>query len=209
LEVDLKEQYQTCNISLYLGPLADQDEVNHCIGGCPRAFFGGVELLRHLHGDIVNKQIPKMHMVMGAYKGPIETPPNEPVVFIGDCAAWEGTLNKKAVKVKSLFKTCSKRDPRTVKHKSPLHILAQVRRGLKHLEKHGWTHLPGCPVFFIESTAFLAKLANLDTPAPKGMVSSYLKTNAHVAMRRLMGQSYHLTDPGDRGGAQPEWEDQQ
>ena len=34
-----------------------------------------------------------MHVVFGAYDGPIDAKPGEKVVFIGDCATWEGKID--------------------------------------------------------------------------------------------------------------------
>ncbi len=205
-DISLNEHYKSCNITCYMGHLAGSEKVNHCIGGCPRSFWGGVELLRHLHGDAVNEKMPRMHVIVGAYQGPIDAQPDEPVVFVGDCTAWKGKIGNEAIDIKSTFEEGSRRDPRTAKHKSPLHILARVRKSFKHLKKQGWAHMPGCPVFFVESAAFLGKLAGLDTHPPKGMVQSYLKTNANVAIKRLIGQPYQTSGPVERGHAKPEWD---
>ena len=38
-----------------------------------------------------------MHVVFGAYEGPIDAKPGEKVVFIGDCAEWKGKIDGKLV----------------------------------------------------------------------------------------------------------------
>ena len=58
-----------------------------------------------------DKKMPRLHVVFGAYEGPIDAKPGEKVVFIGDCAKWEGKIGDELVSIESLYKDRSTKDP--------------------------------------------------------------------------------------------------
>ena len=53
-----------------------------------------VEILR-VFDKKCDARMKRMHIVFGAYRGPIDAKPGEKVLFIGDCANWEGNLGDK------------------------------------------------------------------------------------------------------------------
>src|SRR5579884_1962565 len=94
-----------------------------------------------------DKKIPRMHVVFGAYDGPIDAKPGEKVVFIGDCARWSGTLQGAHVDVQSLYKDRSTKDPHHATHDDIFAKMAQVagRFALSKLRGETFIRMQGCP----------------------------------------------------------------
>ena len=63
-----------------------------------------------------DEKMPRLHVVFGAYKGPIDAKPGEKVVFIGDCAHWEGEIHGKPIEIKNVYKDRATHDPHKAQH---------------------------------------------------------------------------------------------
>ncbi len=154
--------------------------------------------------------MPRLHVVFGAYEGPIDAKPGEKVVFIGDCANWEGTLGDKLVKIESLYRDRSTKDP----HERP------ARR---HLRQDGHRHrqagdgtatsphvrLEGCPVSVAEQVLALVSLGKLKNPylSPEQIVrfnKGYIAWRGATVAKRLGGTPYQIHGPCSRGEAAPD-----
>ena len=86
-----EKYFEGTNISAYVGPPPEPERTDYCWGGCPGAFQEAIEVLR-LYDAQCDAKLPRLHVVFGAYAGQIPAKPGEKVVFIGDCASWQGSL---------------------------------------------------------------------------------------------------------------------
>lgn len=153
--------------------------------------------------------MPRLHVVFGAYEGPIDAKPGEKVVFIGDCATWQGTLNDKLVKIESLYRDRSQRDPYQAKHDD---IFAKMVSVMKRLTRSGgvdYLRLEGCPVSVAEQVLLLVNLARTKNPyfSPEEMLrfnKAYLQWRGATLAKRLGGTPYQIHGPCHRGDAAPE-----
>src|SRR5262249_42282524 len=113
--VRVEKYFEGSHITAYAGPPPEPEHTDYCWGGCPGAIEEAIEILRPYDKPTESK-MPRLHVVFGAYDGPIDAKPGEKVVFIGDCARWEGKVGDKFVKVESLYRDRSTKDPYGAKH---------------------------------------------------------------------------------------------
>src|SRR5580658_8393937 len=102
--VRVEKYFQGTNIQAYAGPPPEHgnDESAYCWGGCPGVMEEVIEVLR-LADPQCDAKLPRIHLVFGHYKGPLDVSYGEKVIFVGDCCAWEGDLGGRLVKVESLY----------------------------------------------------------------------------------------------------------
>lgn len=156
--------FEGSRIKAYSGPPPAEEKTDYCWGGCPGAIEESIEILRQLDEDLDTK-IKPMHVVFGAYEGPISAAPGEKVIFMGDCARWKGRLGDKDVDIKSMYK-----DPRA--HKDPHHAkmkdiylkMASVLATIFRSRKQQAIRVGGCPVSVAEQTLYLAQLGGVKNP---------------------------------------------
>ena len=165
-----------------------------------------------------DEKMPRMHVVFGAYRGPIDAKPGEKVVFIGDCANWEGRLGQNAekeaghgglVQIKSVYKDRSQKDPYTAKHEDIFAKMLKVAQKLRDSDGEQVVRFEGCPVSVAEQVLFLVHLGKLknpyfDTSQIFQFNKAYLQWRSTVALRRAMGKPYQKKGPTDRGDAKPD-----
>src|SRR6185295_1786695 len=197
-------------ITAYAGPPPEPERTDYCWGGCPGAIEEAIEILR-LYDAECDAKMPRMHVVFGAYDGPINAAPGEKVVFIGDCARWEGRFNGEGdlVKVESLYRDRSTKDPHTAKHDDIYAKMVSVTRKLAGVKKKSHIRLEGCPVSVAEQVLALVSLAGTKNPyfSAANIASfnkGYLGWKAKSALQRLAGQKYQVPGPCHRGHAAPE-----
>jgi hypothetical protein len=153
--------------------------------------------------------MPRLHVVFGAYEGPIDAKPGEKVVFIGDCAKWQGKIGDKLVKVESLYKDRSRKDPYEAKHDDIYAKMASVTAKMAMSRNEPTVRLEGCPVSVAEQVLTLVSLAGTNNPylAPDQIVKfnkSYLAWRGNQMAKRLTGTPYQIHGPCSRGEAAPE-----
>jgi len=89
------------NLRVYLG--RPPDTYPYCSGGCPGALTEAVGIVGQLQPD-VRREVRPLHLVYGAYEGPIAPASGEPVLFMGDCARWRGSIRRQEVDVPFLYR---------------------------------------------------------------------------------------------------------
>jgi hypothetical protein len=168
-----------------------------------------IELLR-LFDSHVDAKMPRIHVVFGAYEGPIDAKPGEKVVFIGDCAQWEGSLGGELVQIRSDYKDRSTKDPHHAKHDDiyAKMLVTTTRLTLARNKTH--LRLHGCPVSVAEQVLALVGL----TPGAKNPYfdgqqivvfnKAYLSWRAATAAKRLRGVPYQKPGHCHRGDGAPE-----
>src|SRR5262249_53516122 len=152
--VRVEKYFEGTNITAYAGPPPEPEHTDYCWGGCPGAIEEAIEILR-LYDRECDEKMPRMHVVFGAYAGAIDAKPGEKVVFIGDCAKWEGRLDDKLVRIESLYRDRSKKDPYEAKHDDIYAKMATVAAKLVRAKDEPYVRLEGCPVTVAEQVLAL------------------------------------------------------
>lgn len=206
--IRVEKYFEGTNISAYAGPPPENEYTDYCWGGCPGAIEEAIEILRLFDAEC-DKKMARMHVVFGAYDGPIDAQPGEKVVFIGDCAEWKGTVNGKLVQIESLYKDRSTKDPYHAKHSDIFVKLAATQKLIKTAEGVDVIRFEGCPVSVAEQVLFLAMLGGVKNPYTDagnnfGFVKSYLAWRGTTIAKRLRGVPYQIHGEGPRGAARPE-----
>ena len=90
--------------------------------------------------------MPRMHVVFGAYDGPIDAKPGEKVVFIGDCATFHGSVAGSPLQVNSLYVDRSQKNPHEAKNADIFVKFVTVTKKLRASRSAQVIRLEGCPV---------------------------------------------------------------
>jgi len=208
--VRVEKYFEGTNISAYAGPPPENPEDGYCWGGCPGVMEEVIEVLR-LYDKDCDKKLPKLHIVFGDYKGPLDIGYGEKVVFIGDCVSWEGMLNREFVQVSSKYKTRDTKDPYDAVHQDMYAKMATTSLKILEARRSGWVRLEGCPVSVAELVLLLSELGGIQNPyfEPSQVLSfnrAYLAWRAATTMKRLRGEPYQIPGSSPRGEAAPKLE---
>jgi hypothetical protein len=209
--VRVEKYFEGAHITAYAGPPPEAERTDYCWGGCPGAIQEAVEILRRFDGEF-DERSPRLHVVFGAYDGPVDAKPGEKVVFMGDCVKWEGKVGDALVHIGSKYKDRSTKDPHHAKHDDVYAKLASVRRKVREAEGVSFVRFEGCPVSVAEQVLALVFLTHCKNPYldPSEAVRfnrAYLGWRAVTAFKRLTGEPYQKTGAGEedkRGEAKPE-----
>ena len=210
--IRVEKYFEGTHISAYAGPPPEPEHGDYCWGGCPGAIEEAIEMLRAYDKDC-DKKMPKMHVVFGAYEGPIDAKPGEKVVFIGDCARWEGKIagSDKLVKIESLYRDRSTKDPYDAEADDIYVKLKNVTQKVHAARKDQVVRLQGCPVSVAEQLLTLVSLGGIKNPyldpaEAMRFNNAYMGWKASVAFKRLKGEKYQVKGACSRGQAKPEVE---
>ena len=210
--IRVEKYFEGTHISAYAGTPPEPERTQYCWGGCPGAIEEAIEILRLFDKDTDTK-MPRLHVVFGNYKGPIDAQPGEKVVFIGDCSVWEGQLPKakggsELVQIKSTYKDRSTKDPLHAKHDDIYAKMLSVAARLRAAKHSPWVRFEGCPVSVAEQVLFLVQLGGLNNPffdssQAVAFNKAYLQWKSMVAWKRITGTPYQKAGPAARGEAAP------
>ena len=206
--IRVETYFNGTHITAYAGAPPESEKTDYCWGGCPGAIEEAVEILRQFDQDFDQKS-PRLHVVFGAYEGPIDAKPGEKVVFIGDCVKWEGEIGSELVQIRSTYKDRSTKDPHHAKHDDIYAKLVNVRTKVHESRGVTYVRFEGCPVSVAEQVLALVYLTGCKNPffAPGDSVKfneAYMKWRATTALKRLAGQPYQKSGACSRGGAKPD-----
>ena len=190
------------------GPPTDAEYTDYGRGGCPRAIEEDIEILR-LYDEQCDQKLPRMHVVFGAYDGPIDAKEGEKVIFIGDCATWQGQLGDKTISVENLYRDRSTKDPHHARHQDIYAKMLEVTKQLHDARHDQHVRFTGCPVSVAEQVLFLCSLGGVKNPYFDSnqivlFNKGYLGWRAAMALKRVKGVPYQIAGPCDRGAAKPE-----
>jgi uncharacterized protein (DUF362 family) len=206
--IRVEKYFEGTSITAYAGPPPEAEAGDYCWGGCPGAIEEAIEILRVFDKDC-DRKMPRLHVVFGAYDGPIPAKPGEKVVFIGDCAAWKGSINNQPIEIKNLYKDRSTLDPHTATAQDIFAKLAAARGKLDA----DVVRLEGCPVSVAEQVLALVSVgaANglknpyLDRSNMVTFGRAYLGWKARVAINKLQRKRYQQNGTfRERGQAAPD-----
>jgi hypothetical protein len=206
--IRVEKYFQGTHITAYAGPPPEAEKTDYCWGGCPGAIEEAIEILR-LYDKNCDEVMKPMHVVFGAYRGPIHAKPGEKVVFIGDCANWEGRIGDKLVQIKNVYKERGTKDPHHAKHSDIFAKMISVKRNLSKAKKDPHVRLTGCPVSVAEQVLTMVELGGTKNPYFDGgeaaaFNKAYLTWRLVTAVKRLFGKKYQVSGPSVRGHAMPE-----
>lgn len=208
--IRVEKYFEGTNITAYAGAPPEREHTDYCWGGCPGAIEEAIEILR-LYDKECDRKMPRLHVVFGAYEGPIDAKPGEKVIFIGDCAKYHGQIADKLVKIESLYKDRGQKDPYTAKHDDIYAKMATVTAKMARSRNEQTLRLEGCPVSVAEQVLALVSLAGTTNPylAPVEAVrfnKGYLAWRGTQVAQRLTGKPYQIHGPCSRGEAAPDVE---
>ncbi|MCA9542217.1 MAG: DUF362 domain-containing protein, partial [Myxococcales bacterium] len=205
--IRVEEYFEGTNIKAHGGPPPTDGDQSYCWGGCPGALEEAIEILR-LYDDATDAKLPRMHIVFGEQKAPLDVKPDELVVFLGDCARYDGPIGEQVVHIDSTYVDRS--------HKHPLEATAEdifvkmIKTGSALRRPKGQQHIriTGCPVSVAEQALMLIHLGGIKNPYldPRSAIpfaSAYFSWRTHQAIRRIFGQKYNVPGPTPRGDARP------
>jgi uncharacterized protein (DUF362 family) len=204
----VEKYFEGTKFTAYAGPPPESEKTDYCWGGCPGAIEEAVEILRQFDKEFDEKS-PRLHIVFGAYDGPIDAKAGEKVIFMGDCTTWKGQLGDELVQITSKYRNRATRDPHVVKHDDIYAKLVNVRSKLQEAKGSSHVRFEGCPVSVAEQVlalVFLTKCKNpfFDPVESTRFNKAYLSWRAVTAMQRLMGKPYQKAGECHRGHARPE-----
>ncbi|MSP17803.1 MAG: DUF362 domain-containing protein [Myxococcales bacterium] len=208
--VRVEKYFEGTNITAYAGPPPDAERTDYCWGGCPGAIQEAIEVLR-LFDKTADQKMPRLHVVFGAYEGPIDAKPGERVVFIGDCANWQGRIGGEPVQIRSVYKDRSTKDPHQAQHDDIFAKIWTTISKVRAAKGEQVLRFEGCPVSVAEQVLFLVELGGLKNPyfdlsqAAK-FNKAYFGWRGATLMKRLTGTPYQRSGPCHRGAAKPEVE---
>lgn len=205
--IPVDEYFQGTNIRAYGGRPPAPTDSEYCWGGCPGALEEAIEILRQFD-QRTDERLPKTHIVFGAWDKPLDVAPGERVIFMGDCATYQGPVAGHDIRIENVYEDRS--------HKSPLEatevdIFAKMigtSLSWRTLKNKDIVEIRGCPVSVAEQVLLLVKLGKLKNPYTEPAVAlrftnAYLSKRARKAMNRLLGVPYNRPGPALRGAAQP------
>ena len=208
--IRVEDYFRGTNIRAYSGP-PPGGQHDYCWGGCPGAIEEAIEILRlyDRETDARLAKMPTVHILFGAYEGPVDAEPGEPVVFMGDCASYHGAVAGRRVDMPSVYVDRSKKNPLDAKYQDIFAKMVSVTRKLGKLRSDNVVRMAGCPVSVAEQLLALIKLGKLRNPFwdPKQALpytNAYLSWRTRQAIARLGGKPYNKPGATARGAARPE-----
>lgn len=205
--IRVEKYFEGTAITAYAGPPPGGAPSDYCWGGCPGAIEEAIEILRAFD-ERCDARMKRLHVVFGAYRGPIDAKPGEKVIFIGDCANWEGNIGNELVTIRSTYKPRETKDPHEARHED---IFAKMARVTATAATSVGSHvrLEGCPVSVAEQLLSLVSYGGVSNPYldPREAArfgKAYSKSLAAVAAKRLWGVPYQVEgETQERGEAAP------
>ncbi|MCC6648610.1 MAG: DUF362 domain-containing protein [Polyangiaceae bacterium] len=206
--VRVEKYFEGTHVSAYAGPPPESEKTDYCWGGCPGALEEAIEILR-LFDKETDTKLPYLHIVFGAYEGPIPAKPGEKIIFMGDCATYHGEAAGELIDVASLYRDRSTKDPYTAQHEDVFMKMWKTIKKVRENKDDQVIRVAGCPVSVSEQVLLLVSLGGLKSPYLDGenMLSfnkAYLQWKSSAAWSRLRGVPYQRHGKCERGHAAPE-----
>jgi uncharacterized protein (DUF362 family) len=152
------------NLTVRVGPPPEADQgYDYCWGGCPGSLFEDMGVFRALQPNVYH-EIKPMHIVFGDWQEPINPPPGERVVFIGDCARFSGAIHGKPVNIPYLYVRRELKDPhRARSHDIVYKMIAAMLYWIRNWNQPV-VRVRGCPSSMAETILYLSLLGRTVNP---------------------------------------------
>jgi hypothetical protein len=205
--IRVEKFFEGSHIVAYAGP--PPGTADYCWGGCPGALEEAIEVLRRFdEGAKAEKRMPRIHFVFGDYRGPIDATYGEKVVFVGDCATYQGTLSDELVSIQNLYQDRSSKDPHRAEHQDIFKKMLTTMSEIRAAKKRPYLRLEGCPVSVANLMLVLSELGGLPNPYLTSdlalpFVKHYAAWRGRSLAQRLGGQRYQVPGEATRGDARP------
>lgn len=204
--IRVEDYFAGSNLRAYAGP-PPGGKSDYCWGGCPGALEEAIEILRMFDRG-TDAKLPPLHIVFGKYRGPIPAKPGEKVIFIGDCAEYEGQVGGKPIQIASRYVDRSNMSPLAAQSQDIFQKMVESGTRLWNSRDEQIVRLPGCPTSVAEQVLALVQLGGLDNPyfdpdVAIDFTSAYLSTKTRNTLARLRGTPYNVPGPTERGAARP------
>ena len=161
--IRVEDYFRETKIRTYAGDMTGNESCDYCWGGCPGALEEAIEILRRFD-NTTDQKMPPLHIVFGAYKGPINAKPGEKVIFMGDCAEWQGKIRGESIVINKLPSKRAKLDPYYAVHADIFGKMAAVSFKLLQARKRKYLRLKGCPVGVAEQVLLLSYISGAKNP---------------------------------------------
>ena len=210
--IRVEDYFEGTSIKAYGGrppsPAKGGEGTDYCWGGCPGAFEEAIEILRVVDAA-ATADIPPLHVIFGRVDKPLEVKPGEKVIFMGDCASYEGKIGEADVKLDSVYRDRSKMSPLEAKHQDIVAKMVATPLAVRKLKREDFIRLPGCPVSVAEQVLALVQFGKLPNPYLdlKEVVpfsSAYLSWRTRTAIQRMFGKPYNKAGAALRGASRPQ-----
>jgi uncharacterized protein (DUF362 family) len=205
--IRVEKYFEGTSIQAYAGrPPSGPKGDDYCWGGCPGVMEEVIEILR-VADEQCDRKLPRIHMVFGDYKGPLDVSYGEKVIFVGDCVSWEGELGGELVKIRSKYKDRAELDPHDAKHKDVYARMAKMALKLREAREKPYVRVEGCPVSIGELMFLVAELGGLKNPYFDKRAlyfnQAYLEWRGKTVLERLKGVPYQVSGDNAHGEAKP------
>ncbi len=152
------------NLTTHAGPPPDPEHSTYCWGGCPGALFEAVQIVQAVQPGVY-RQVRPLQIGFGDLRGrPIVPAEGEQVLFIGDCARFEGAIDGRPVSIPCCYIPRQERDPRRAKSDD---LLVKIVKFIWLWLRHGRrrvVRIPGCPVSVAENVLTLTAFGGTRNP---------------------------------------------
>jgi uncharacterized protein (DUF362 family) len=207
--IRVEEYFENTSIKAYGGKPPPDGDQDYCWGGCPGALEEAIEILR-LVDPKTDEKLPPVHIVFGTYDGDIDAQPGERVIFVGDCASYQGELHGELIQIEPDMRDRDEIEPREAKS-DDIFVKMVKMEALLYSAKDVFK-VKGCPVSVAEQVLMLVKIGKIRNPYfdPHEAIpftSCYLSWRTRQLVKKVFGQKSHLygDDRPQRGGAAVEY----
>lgn len=180
-------------IRCIVGEFPEKHSKEYCWGGCPGSLTEVWTLSKAFFPDTEDR-MKKMVFVVGHVKDDLNLDRDERVLFMGDCAKWEGIINGKKVKIEGDYKTTSEVDPTKAKTNDMLLKILQAKAHATYNKfvRAKYVHVKGCPVSVARLVSYFCTLYrvpdfNFDRRLLWGLNIAYWQMRANRFLRKIIG----------------------
>ena len=208
--IRVEDYFKESPITALAGPPPEPERTDYCWGGCPGALEEAIEIIREFQPGVYDTMRP-MHIVFGAYDGPLEPEEGEKVVFMGDCACWKGKLRGEPVDVPSIYVERGHKNPHHASMTDIFVKMIKVYWAMFKQRNTPYLRIPGCPVSVAEQVLALASYGRTSNPYfhPKTVVPfaiGWFGWRMKLIWRAITGRKYQmpeLPEPASKGDLPP------
>jgi uncharacterized protein (DUF362 family) len=151
-------------ITTCVGPPPDPDEHGYCWGGCPGALFEAMQLIQAVQPGVYTEVRP-LQMAFGDVRDrTIDTPSEERLLFMGDCAMFDGEIAGRPVRIPFQYTPREEHNPCYARSSD---LVIKIIRFIWLLFTHRGKQVmrvPGCPVSVAENVLALTALGKTKNP---------------------------------------------
>lgn len=191
--IRVEDFFKNSPINASCGYPPDPLRSDYCWGGCPGAIEEAIDVISQVQQGAINK-VKRMKIFYGntGIKN-IETEGKQKVLFIGDCATFEGKINGKYVKIQSTYKDSSLKDNKKARAEDIFIKMIKTYWRMCRARKKGWIRIYGCTVSVAEHVLLLSSLGGLKNPyfdrrVVIPFVLAWLKSKIVRFVKRIFGK---------------------